>query len=229
MSMLYYGLTVDTRTIKDDLYRNGTLMLSYTIEYPYFTTQRCAGQLDVMNRFYKMQALELNRYYRNTLFPMAVEQYQQSLKEDFPFNGFGAQQNFTVTYNQACVLSLYMDRYEYTGGAHGNTVRSSDTWCVRRARRVTLDQLFPQGFDYRSYIIQNVLAQIQEQMGSDDEVYYFENYAENVEQYFDPASFYLTEQGLVVYFQLYEIAPYAAGFREFLIPYSPDGPNPPNC
>ena len=221
-------LTVYTRTIKDDLYLNGTLMLSYTIEYPQFDSQRCGKQLDVVNRYYKLQALELNRYYRNTLYPMAVEQYQQALEEDFPFNGFGAQQNFTVTYNRDCVLSLYIDRYAYTGGAHGNTVRTSDTWCVRKGSRVTLDQLFPKGFDYRSYILPLIVEQIEEQI-KNDEVYYFDNYPENVDQYFDPTSFYLTDRGATVYFQLYEIAPYAAGFREFLIPFSQGGLHPPVC
>ncbi|HWQ73960.1 MAG TPA: RsiV family protein, partial [Syntrophomonas sp.] len=46
------------------------------------------------------------------------------------------------------------------------------------------------------------------------------NYEELVEQTFDVNNFYCTPQGVVVYFQQYDIAPYASGIREFLLPYN---------
>ncbi len=42
---------------------------------------------------------------------------------------------------------------------------------------------------------------------------YFDNYRELVPQTFNPAQFYLTPEGLTVYFQQYDIAPYASGFH----------------
>jgi hypothetical protein len=39
-----------------------------------------------------------------------------------------------------------------------------------------------------------------------------------LESCFDPACFYITEDALVIYYQLYTIGPYAAGTPEFSIP-----------
>lgn len=48
-----------------------------------------------------------------------------------------------------------------------------------------------------------------------DELYTFEPF----ETILPDQDFYLTDGGLVLYFQVYELAPYAAGFPEFFIPY----------
>ena len=141
---------------------------------------------------------------------------------------FDAQQVFKVTYQQNCTLSLYFDRYEYTGGAHGNTLRHSDSWKMQNGDRISLSQLFPESFDYKSYLIKTIQKQIADQIASGDNPY-FENYEENVANSFDQNNFYLTPKGLVIYFQLYEIAPYAAGFREFTFPYAAKGPFRPSC
>jgi len=49
---------------------------------------------------------------------------------------------------------------------------------------------------------------------------YFDDYEKNVANYFNPKSFYLVPDGIVIYFQQYEIAPYASGIPQFTIPYS---------
>jgi hypothetical protein len=52
---------------------------------------------------------------------------------------------------------------------------------------------------------------------------YFENYAELVNENFKPSHFYLSKDGVVIYFQQYDIAPYATGMPSFTIPYGPGG------
>jgi len=49
---------------------------------------------------------------------------------------------------------------------------------------------------------------------------YFEDYRNLIVQHFNPASYYLSNDGLVIYYQQYEIAPYATGIVEFTIPFS---------
>ena len=44
---------------------------------------------------------------------------------------------------------------------------------------------------------------------------YFDDYAKLVAKTLNLNSFYLTPDGVVLYFQQYDIAPYAAGFPEF--------------
>ena len=49
---------------------------------------------------------------------------------------------------------------------------------------------------------------------------YFENYKELINKTFNPNSFYCTPEGISVYYQQYDIAPYSSGIREFLMPYT---------
>lgn len=217
--MAGYPMQYETKTIQEDLFYKGELMLNYVINYPQFSSNQFPGAIGAMNQYYYMRALELKRYYRNNLYNQAVEQFRFAQQNGYPFNMFGAQTAFTVTYNQNCYVSLYTDQYEYTGGAHGITTRVADTWDLRKGYRIQLSQLFPGGFDYAAYLTDAIIAQIRQQIES-GEADYFENYQELAVEYFNPGNFYLTPQGLVIYYDLYAIAPYAAGIREFTIPYS---------
>ncbi len=55
---------------------------------------------------------------------------------------------------------------------------------------------------------------------------YFDNYPPLVAGTFNKNSFYCTDEGIVVYFQQYDIAPYSSGIPEFPLPYSGCVTNP---
>ena len=131
--------------------------------------------------------------------------------------------NYTITYNQDCTLSLYYDRYEFLGGAHGNTLRCSDTWHIPTGCRIMLWQLFPRSVNSRAYVIRRVNQQIAAQIQAGDNDY-FDDYTANVAKHFDPDSFYAAPHGLVVYFQQYEIAPLLCWYPRIyaaVFPYRP--------
>jgi hypothetical protein len=69
---------------------------------------------------------------------------------------------------------------------------------------------------YRTRILDEILKQI-EKNGAEN---YFEGYQEYLPHMLNPDQFYLTDAGMVYYFQPYDIAPYAAGAPSFLIPFS---------
>jgi hypothetical protein len=119
-------ITAKKKILKNDLKWNGVTLLSYKIEYPEFHSVRFPRCLPVVNRFYRNKALEYKRYCETDLFSMAVEQYKDDIKNDFPVRVFEAVQACEVTCLCSCIISLYLDRYQYTGGAHGNTIRQSD-------------------------------------------------------------------------------------------------------
>ena len=50
---------------------------------------------------------------------------------------------------------------------------------------------------------------------------YFDDYAKLIQNTFNPDSFYLFPGGVVIYFQQYDIAPYATGLPEFVLPVPP--------
>jgi len=201
--------------IRNKLKYNGETLLTYRIEYPEFYSSCYQMCLRKINKFYRNKALEFQRYCETELFHMAIEQYKEAIENGFPIRIFEALQVYNVTYLRSCIISVYFDRYEYTGGAHGNTIRSSQTWHLQECEKIKLRQLVSCMPDYKTYILAEVEAQIRKNPDI-----YFENYKELIAETFNEENFYCTPEGIVVYYQLYDIAPYSSGIREFLIPYS---------
>lgn len=210
------GVEFQTFQISDELYYRDTLLLRYDIKYPQFYSD--TFPVGCINQHYVAKATAYAQHCRETLFRQAKEQYEEGLQIDAPVRVFEAVQTYTLTYNQDCTLSLYFDRYEYTGGAHGNTVRSSDTWNVEDCTRIRLNALCALPTRCREYIFGEVIRQIEAQIAQGE--YYFDEYRKSVAMYFSPQSFYLVPEGMTVYYQLYELVPYSSGIPEFLIPYS---------
>lgn len=208
-------VTSNTIVINEDMKFNGETVLTYKIEYPEFESSHYQMPLASINKFYKNKALEYQNYCRNELFEMAVEQYKYDIENNFPVHVYEALVVYKLTYNIDCIISLYFDQYEYTGGAHGNTLRYSQTWNLQNCIQIGLSQLFSCSLDYKVYI----LRQIEEQIKKDTCIY-FENYEQLILETFNENSFYCTPEGIVLYYQQYDIAPYSSGIREFLIPYT---------
>jgi hypothetical protein len=202
--------------MQDALYYRDVLLLKYDIQYPQFYMD--GMPVACLNQRYAAKAAAYAQYCRDTLFRQAKEQYEEDQQIDAPVRVFDAVTTFTVTLNENCTLSLYSDRYEYTGGAHGNTVRTSDTWDVPACAHIPLSALCTLPAGCRAYVIQQIVRQIEMQIAEGE--YYFDDYRKNTALYFNPRSFYLTHDGLTVYYQQYEIAPYSSGIPEFSIPYS---------
>lgn len=111
-------------------------------------------------------------------------------------------------------LSLYVDYYQYTGGAHGLTERRAYNIDLKTGKELTLKDLFSDDCNYQEDInrfIQNQINAHPESYFTDPETGGFTDIAED-------QSFYLEDEFLVIYFGLYEIAPYASGIPEFRIP-----------
>lgn len=223
-----YDVQVENNIIEREMTYQSTLILRYKINYPQFRSEAFRQAVARINRYYRARALAFRQYCERRLFPMAVEDYRNSIANGYPVHVYEAQDDYTVTYLQNCALSLFFDRYEYTGGAHGTTARSSETWDLQTGRRITLGRLFPPGVNERDFVIREVNRQIAEQIQNGNNIY-FDNYQQLVEQTFDPASFFLTPEGAAVYFQQYDIAPYSSGIPVFLIPYSTGPIRQPSC
>ena len=108
------------------------------------------------------------------------------------------------------------------------TVRTSQTFYTRSGTLIPLSAYFPPGVDYEKTLEDEVIRLIA-RMTAAGRGGYFENYPELVRKYFKPENYYLVPGGIAVYFQLYEIAPYAFGIPVFQIPFRAVGAQPPRC
>ena len=214
-------------TIKKNLYYGSIPVLTYTIHYPQFSSGIFPIAVWKINEYYLEKALKEQQYFEHCLYREAVKTYRDMIENGFPFHAFEAVSTYTLTYQENCTLSLYFDQYEFTGGAHGNTVRHSDTWSLESASRIPLQYLFG-GYDPEKIGVPLVNKQIAEQIEAGTGQY-FENYQELTAEYFNTNSFYLTPQGIVIYYQQYEIAPYSSGIPTFTIPFYAASNMQPQC
>ena len=121
--------------------------------------------------------------------------------------------NYQIKYNQNDRISLVFDDYQYAGGAHGGTVQTGYTISLKTGQQYALKDLFKEKADYVSVITAQVKAQLDER---DLTIGLFEPFG----KISPDQSYYLSNNGVVVFFQQYEILPYAAGIQEFTTEYA---------
>ncbi|HAN20998.1 MAG TPA: hypothetical protein DCP51_04905 [Clostridiales bacterium] len=208
-------VTVKNIVISDVLEYNGVSVLTYKIEYPEFVSELYQMSLVVINKYYKTKALEFENYCKTELYNTIITIYKTQLEQGIQIPNFEALLEYKITYLSLCIISLYSDRYEFVGGSHGLTTRDSQTWNLQKSDIIQLNELVGCPPDYKMYILKAIKDKIEQ-----DKTNYFEDYEKLIKEKFNENNFYCTLKGLVIYFQIYEIAPYAGGISEFLILYS---------
>ena len=203
---------------------NNTEMLKLTIKYPQISLNNKQAE----NRINAQINMEVSDYkrYAKYLFKQAIKRYTESQTNGYPFFGYEAYMEYFITYNESCFLSLYYDRYEFTGGAHGSTIRASNTWELCCGTRLPLNSFFRPAVDYKYLLIYEMIRQAEEIQRRQN--IYFDDYKSLIIKNFDEDSFYLSSSGITIYYQQYDIAPYSTGIVEFTISYSIIGWRP-NC
>jgi len=181
-----------------------------------------------INKFYRREACQFLQHAATELRKTATESFLYAKKSGYPFFPYEAIMNYTVTLNAACRLSTYIDQYQYTGGAHGNTLRSSNNWNLNTGASLKMEDIFNNGEDFVPLILNQIIQLVKVQVTQDPNIY-FDNYEELIVKNFNPNNFYLTPIGMTIYFQQYEIAPYSSGIIEFHIPYNDLGLSYPRC
>ena len=220
IEILFYGAImqiITQRVLSDTVYSKGTAVLTYTIRYPYFTTTCSESAALSINAFYSAAAKKTEEYCHTVLASQASVQAEYAQKDNYPFFGYEFISAYTVTWNSGCMTSLYTDQYTYTGGAHGSTIRTSDTWDFSSGRQLHLDDISPLTpaalTGLQTAIEQQIAERLKESPGA-----YFEDYPYLLRNYFNQSQFFLRPGQIVIYYQQYEIAPYATGVPEFSFP-----------
>ncbi|MGI6452361.1 MAG: PdaC/SigV domain-containing protein [Syntrophomonadaceae bacterium] len=129
-----------------------------------------------------------------------------------PYHTFELVSRFYQYYITDDILSLYVDYYSFTGGAHGMTERKAYNFDLNTGEELELSDFFAPGSNYQEIINKIVQAEIDRNPGI-----YFEG-EWGFKGIKEDQGFYLENGHLIVFFLQYEIAPYAAGIRTFAVP-----------
>ncbi|WP_177214758.1 DUF3298 and DUF4163 domain-containing protein [Anaeromicropila populeti] len=182
---------------------NGNVLLTFFYQSPILKDNTSAVQS--INYFLEMQKAE------------ALLQEKSLLADSVEFNKyyrtipFESQTIIEITYNQNNLISFLKTNFVYAGGAHPNTTRSSYTFSLTTGEQVNLINITKKKpFEIKQAIINIFLEKIKK----------------NPEQFFPEAintientplsdfHYYINDNGIIIYFNPYEIAPYVAGFVE---------------
>lgn len=208
---------ITIKEIKREFTYNEIVMLTLFITYPEIRLINNYKAQNRINTYIRAAVHKFLNYAASKLYFEAIKEYKNTIKNNFPFRTFDAVLNYNITFNEDCYLSMYADQYEFKGGAHGNTIRSSDTWSLKTGKNIALSNFFKHE-NYERILLEQILRQAGMNMQQNPEIY-FEDYRSLIVKYFNPKSYYLTLSGIAIYYQQYEIAPYSTGIVVFTIPY----------
>ena len=208
--------TVTTNTLTDTISYKNIPIVTYKINYPSFTTTCNVKAAEAINAYYLRLAQNTRDYCRNVIFAQAAQdlEYIQGTR---PFNAYTLDVIFQITYNSGCITSLYTDTYTYTGGAHGQTIRTSDTWDFSSGEKLRLTAFYPLTPSSLHQLQVSMESQIARRLKENPGTY-FDDYKTLLHNTLRINNFYLEPGKLVIYFQQYDIAPYSTGLPEFYFP-----------
>ncbi|KAB8139081.1 DUF3298 and DUF4163 domain-containing protein [Gracilibacillus oryzae] len=119
---------------------------------------------------------------------------------------------YEVKYNKQPRLSILTSDYMFSGGAHGNTVVQSFNYDAEEGKRVYLTDVLT-----TEEQIKKVQNYVWEYAIERPDIFYPDLKKEDIQLTKDTA-FYFSDDGIVLVFQQYEIAPYVSGNQEISIP-----------
>lgn len=124
-------------------------------------------------------------------------------------NALTFRANYEIFRNDRQFISLGQTVYQFTGGAHGMSSLTATTVKISSGRAIGLADLFLSGSDYRERLDGAVRR---EGASRGLPLWGYNGVKES-------ANYFLTDKGLVLFFQPYEIAPYSEGIVKIMVPY----------
>ncbi|HHT7235796.1 MULTISPECIES: DUF3298 and DUF4163 domain-containing protein [Bacillus] len=201
------NLTIDVQTVTQ---KGKKPYIEYQINRPFFHNFSDSQFQNKLNSYYKNSTHK----FKNKLEKEAKKYYKETEGSSTPFHPYVANVDYKVPLNKPPFLSLYVNYYQYTGGAHGLYTWKANTFDLNERKLLHLDDLFQQEDKYKEIIRTEIVGQIKQ-----NESIYFPDAVEKVTSA-KKFHYFLETDNLVIYFPLYEIAPYSSGIPQFRIPYT---------
>ncbi len=207
-------LKIINRILQKEMKYENTVVLKYHIEYPEIVMdwQQNRNGIKKFNDYNLKMALQTQQKAEKELYKEAIELYKYNKENGYPQMMYELYREYQITLNQENAVSMYIDEYIFSGGAHGTTTRTSQTWNLMLSKMVELYELYPN----EPYFLLDILRKINREISENLENFFADPYPLVVE-YFNPESYYIDNGKVVIYFQQYDIAPYSSGIIEFTL------------
>ncbi len=173
---------------------------------------------DAINADLRQSYNDLEAQY-DTRYAQAEADYQARKESGFSdtWSAYVFHRNATPVRADSAVISVLYDDSTYTGGAHGEDLRSCVNYRTDTGAKLTLADLTDDLPALQEVIHAELLRQTQLPQY---EGYFFDGYEKSLFGLIADGSWYLSDDGLVIVCNPYIIAPFAAGILEFTVSYS---------
>ena len=126
------------------------------------------------------------------------------------------EMNYEVYKQDGGIISLLISEDIYLGGAHSSTVYKSVNFNLYSGQSITLNDILGCDSDtYNSFIKSKILEKIKENPDN-----YFSLEENALDEAYSESNFTITSNGIMIFFQQYDIAPYSTGIPMFEFSYS---------
>ena len=200
------------RTLKS----KGTTVLHYSVCRPAFLD---SGKQQRMERYFARLAELWQARCENELYRKACQALAAWQSED-PFPPWQACMDYQITYWNFPLLSVRIDIKEQGAAAPPAIHCIGEVWNCDGGYPCSLRSFLPaKPFRWKHHLI----ALLQEQAGqrlNSGESLLNSNCLSAIKQSFDPSRFYLSEDGLILFYPLYVLGSYGEGIPTFTIPAS---------
>jgi Protein of unknown function (DUF3298)/Deacetylase PdaC len=195
------------------------------IEYPELSQESNKNSIKKINDNIILQLLqpimdegEYNSL--DTLIQSFFDEFNEVIKENPEFGQNWEIERLIEVKNQTDkILSVEYSDYSFLGGAHPNTFVSFSNYILTNGEEISLDDCFVKGYETQ-------LNSVAEKIFRQDKKLSMNSDLSSAGYWFDEDKFELNDnfailkEGMLFYFNSYDIAPYAAGPTEINIPYS---------
>jgi len=172
---------------------------------PQFESGMDAGFLGKYNETYRQIVLTAFSKFEKAGFEIRTSsQLPEHMKNALTFHA-----GYEVFRNDLQFVSLAQKIYQYTGGAHGISWLTASTINLQTGRTYKLSDLFAEGADYSER-----LGEVVRREGAKRKLPLW-----GFKEVRPDSAFYLTDEGVMLFFQPYEIAPYSEGIVRIFISY----------
>lgn len=201
----------DQDFVKDFTADDGTVVMSVEYVFPGIEN---AGKVAAWQKIQDYYAVEGAAYLGDAveLSGYAAGDYEvaQAMGEDFL--PYGESMRWRIALQNESMVSIVRSYYanSVTGAAHPANFQFSETFDLATGDKLSLGNCFTDPDAGRTRVL-DLLAQKGAGAGYSREA---------LEGELNDAYFYLSDEGLVIYYQPDTLAPYAAGLLEFTLPYA---------
>lgn len=131
--------------------------------------------------------------------------------------GLSNEVNYEIALANNEIVSLIFSNYSFMGGAHGGTSFTTLNYDLKNNRELKLEEMFEPNANYLKLISDYSIADLKPRIGdmSDDE-WLSKGAAADAGNY---QNWNLTKKGLMITFEQYQVAAYAAGSQQVIVPY----------